>query len=218
MQLGPKAAKIISDFLQLPSEDQNLVFSTLSRQQQHHVFQPLPLWPAPVSPQPIPQQNTVWNNKQSMEIVKESPQEEEEEEEEASPKPSRKKNPRKNHTKHIEEVVYEPELITDTCLQVCDAHQCDCRYKRTDTERREGIIPKLVFEGVYVFNLNHDQRYLYIIERAGLTRKDEDDRIRMYPSKGVAYITMNTHEQAVQVYRNLRSNGVSVNWQKPRKG
>lgn len=193
-QLNQKCAKLVADYLMLPPEEQAIVFVTLSKYQQHqNVFQPFPLF-APISPQPIPAAESVWENKQIIEeVVKEAP------------KILKKKS-------RSEE--YEPEPIDQFCIRVCDTDGCVCRYKGNKEEQEKDYIPELDLNGLYVFGLRRNQGYPYIARAAGLGMRPNDQRVRVVNGKGVAYVNLSSHEQAVQVYKNLRTNGVRVNWQK----
>jgi hypothetical protein len=203
-QLGQKSAKLVADYLMLPVEEQVLVFSALSKHQQHNVFQPFPLF-ASMSPQPQklpqPQQENVWENNEGLQIVKETPIPF------AAKKSKRLEAPKE----------YEAEPIEQFCIQVCDADECVCRYKASKEEQEQDYVPDLDLNGLYVFSLRRGQGYPYIAKNSGLTMRPNDNRIRVVGGKGVAYVNMANHEQAVRVYKNLRMNGVRVNWQKTRK-
>lgn len=214
-QLKSKSAKLISDFFMLPVEEQTLVFNVLSKQYQTQqpVFPPFPLFqPQPHSP-PVwehhlqQQQQLLINSQEKIEAQQE--EEGEEGEEQREEEQVQKKSQRREE--------YQAEPLEKYCIQVCDADECICRYKPCEREKKEDYVPDLNLNGVYVFNLSRTQGYLYIIERAGLTRRHKDERIRVFANKGCAYVTLDNHEQAVQVYKNLRMNGVSVNWQKERE-
>jgi hypothetical protein len=125
-----------------------------------------------------------------------------------------KKRPNHHNTQKAE---YALEPISDYCIQVCEKEDgCACRYKATAREQRNDFVPAFNLNGLYVFNLRRDQGYIYLTERAGLKQRNDDERIRVFGKKGVAYITLESHEQAVEAYKNLRMNGVKVNWQKER--
>jgi hypothetical protein len=228
-QLTPNAANIVAGYFTLTTEEQSSVFSIISKTFQHSpppMFSahPFPLF-SPISPQPVPSPHSmnVWKtqdttntntNSNTNTTFGEVREEEEGEKNKTKREVREKKRPNHHNTQKAE---YALEPISDYCIQVCEKEDgCACRYKATAREQRNDFVPEFNLNGLYVFNLRRDQGYIYLTERAGLKQRNDDERIRVFGKKGVAYITLENHEQAVEAYKNLRMNGVKVNWQKER--
>jgi hypothetical protein len=230
-QLTPNAANIVAGYFTLTTEEQSSVFGIISKTFQyspspppHAVFStphPFPLF-SPISPQPVPSPHSmnVWktqdttNTNNNFGELREVREEEEGEKNKTKGEVREKKRPNHHNTQKAE---YALEPISDYCIQVCEKEDgCACRYKATAREQRNDFVPAFNLNGLYVFNLRRDQGYIYLTERAGLKQRNDDERIRVFGKKGVAYITLESHEQAVEAYKNLRMNGVKVNWQKER--
>lgn len=203
-QLTPNAANIVAGYFTLNIEEQASIFGIISKTFQ---YSPPPPHPFPLfSPIPFPPTVNVWKNQDT------TCEEEVREEKKEEVKNVRDKK-RQNHNTKTTEYALEP--ITDYCIQVCEKEDgCACRYKANSREQRNDVIPELNLNGIYVFGLRRDQGYIYITERAGLKRQVDDNRVRLFGKQGVAYVTLESHEQAVEAYKNLRMNGVRVNWQK----
>lgn len=244
-QLSPKAATLVANFLALPPADQTIVFNMLSKHQPPAaMFNPYPsifATSSPPSPPPstttyrtsVPfvtslplereKERSVWADSEVVEkVVKEAP----------VVTPMSIKRNGKREKKAIRKEEFQPEPITDNCVQVCDQEGCPCRYK---TKKTIDYTPDLVENGIYIFL---GQQHQEISRKEGESAEDRSHRVssilysriaKALPfeiSKGQLYVkknrrgadlTLDTHEDAVKAYVHLRNQGFKVNWMRARQ-
>jgi len=212
IQLTPQGASVLAGFALLTPQEQDAVYSLLSKPASNQTTQPTHLFPnyaafyapstTPPPSNPIPAPTAVkpsnaWADRATLNTVKAAPVEKKKEEETPMP----------------------PLERVETVVPVCENDECDCAYSLTDTEITNGKPQREIDErALYLFALPREkgESNKSVWDKiAFIARQDNvfhDHLVIPQDKPFTAKMICRDHQAACKAFDNLRAKGYKVNW------